>query len=269
MSTLRKEEKSTVARRLSDGFLMLGIVAILGGLVAVFVTVPVVLLRSARADETPALPPTKYPVASRAEAERKVAAFVPPPAPLAAPAPRPAIDDEGFIRHWLVLAPIPCRPPVSGPAELQRRQLGDESRLRPKADQKVKVSDRELAWKRVESPEFFIDFRRLAGDGPAEDAVAYAVCYLHADTDLKGLRLLMGSNDQAKVYLNGKAVLEVSLSRSLRKDQSRADDLVLRRGENILVFKVVNEKNNWQGCVRLTDSKGVPVRGVRVSPGPL
>ena len=46
----------------------------------------------------------------------------------------------------------------------------------------------------------------------AERSVAYAVCYLESDQARDGLWLQVGSDNQAKVYLNGRQVYQCRLS---------------------------------------------------------
>ena len=82
---------------------------------------------------------------------------------------------------------------------------------------------------------------------------------------MSGLKLQMGSNDQGKVYLNGAQLLVFDKTRALAKDQNTANDVQLRKGENLLVFKVVNEKGAWQGCIRFTDRNNQPVRNLQIS----
>jgi hypothetical protein len=36
----------------------------------------------------------------------------------------------------------------------------------------------------------------------------------------------------------------------------------------VLVFKVVSEENLWKGSIRLTDAKGQPLKGIRVTLDP-
>jgi hypothetical protein len=39
----------------------------------------------------------------------------------------------------------------------------------------------------------------------------------------------------------------------------------LKAGQNLLVFKAVNETLSWQGSIRFTDVAGQPVKGIRVT----
>ena len=42
----------------------------------------------------------------------------------------------------------------------------------------------------------------------------------------------------------------------------------LKRGVNVLLFKVVNETGEWEGCARLVDDASRPVQGLRVKMAP-
>jgi hypothetical protein len=306
MSLLHKDEKQSLRQRLSLWLMTGGIVVLLGSLVGAFVVVPVLLLQSSRrkeAEEQEAQHRAEAKTSSAPASEEKkpatpkvdpgIAKVAPPPKPAVpepakpakvepqqisvAPPPAPvspvvvkdasAVDPEGFIRNWLVLAPIrSAQLPFSGAQEIHKTQLPQEARLRPKdGDRASAPPDKERVWQRYTSPDFFIDFQKIVGAGRSEDAIAYAVCYVHAPQAMTGLKLQMGSNDHAKVYLNGAHLLVFDKTRTLGKDQSTANDVQLLKGENLVVFKVVNEKNAWQGCIRFTDKNNQPVRTLQIS----
>ena len=79
-----------------------------------------------------------------------------------------------------------------------------------------------------------------------------------------GLRLHVASDDQGKVYLNGR---EIYQSRQIRDIEwlDPVGPVSLKRGVNVLLFKVVNESGPWEGCARLVDDAGRPVQGLRVT----
>jgi hypothetical protein len=172
-------------------------------------------------------------------------------------------DDDGFIRNWLVLAPIPNGENASGTDALAKQFIPDEGKLKPKADEKVKIGDLELTWKAVDAGDYAINFNSVLGQ-QTEDSTAYAVTYVVADSEMKDLHLKMGSDDQAKVYLNGKEILKNETARPVDKDQDTAGDVTLDKGVNIIVFKVVNEKIDWAGCLRFTDKNDNPVKNLTV-----
>ena len=75
--------------------------------------------------------------------------------------------------------------------------------------------------------------------------------------------LAVGTNDQGKVFLNGKQVLVFEETRVLDKDADRVP-VSLVRGQNVLVLKVINEVNSWQACARFLRGD-VPVTNLRIS----
>jgi hypothetical protein len=176
------------------------------------------------------------------------------------------LNDEGFITTWLLLAPIPLEENQSGADALNKEQIKGEAKLQPKAGDKIKVGNQELTWKEYKVRDYFFDFNDFLGK-QTEDSVGYAVCYIYADNDMKGLKLKTGSDDQAKVYLNGKEILRQDQARALDKDQDTTD-VALNKGVNVLVFKVVNEKIDWSGCARFTDQNGNVVRNLKVTASP-
>ncbi len=187
---------------------------------------------------------------------------------MAVPQEESKVDDKGFIRDWLVLAPIPCENENSGADEIDIQQVKDEAKLKPKADEKATVRGKALAWRKVKTAESFIDFRKLVKEEEGEDAVGYAVAYVLADEEIKDLKLKVGTNDQGKVYLNEKQVFKFTETRVLEEDSDAVGGVTLNKGQNVLVFKVINEKNNWQGCIRFTDKDNNPVKNIKVSLAP-
>jgi hypothetical protein len=175
----------------------------------------------------------------------------------------PKPDDEGFIRDWLVLAAIPTPDGQTGSETLAKQQVPNEAKLKPKDGDKVKVGDKEYTWKKHKSESHLLDINGFLGQ-QTEDSVAYAVCYLVTEEKLPNLTLKTGSDDQAKVYLNGKEVFKYEEERAADKDQDSTPNLTLAKGYNTIVFKIVNEKADWSGCLRFTDKEDKPVKNFKV-----
>jgi hypothetical protein len=176
---------------------------------------------------------------------------------------RPIGSAPGFIRDWLVLAPLVLEAGQTGAEGLNCEQLLGEARLQPRAGQHVQMGDREYIWQAHRAEEPILDFNRLAGK-LSNDSVAYAVCYVNSATERNDLLLQVGSDDQAKVYLNGQEVYKYTRPRSLVA-LDPIGPVTLRKGTNVLVFKVVNEAVDWLGCLRFVDSEGNPATGLRIS----
>ena len=175
--------------------------------------------------------------------------------------------DPGRIRQWLVLAPIPLEEQSDAAAlrALDQAQIPQEAYLHPRAGDRIKLGQGELKWGEVR--QYLIGFNQLLGQ-QTEWSVAYAVCYLQSDADRTGLRMEMGSDDQAKIYLNGKEIYRNVAAREFVPDQDVVAGVELKAGLNVLVFKVVNETEAWQGSIRITDAQGHPVRGIKVTLDP-
>ncbi|HVF27039.1 MAG TPA: hypothetical protein VM943_02285, partial [Pyrinomonadaceae bacterium] len=56
------------------------------------------------------------------------------------------VDGEGFVRNWLVLAPIPAESEDSGANEIEKQQIKDEAMIKPKAGDKVIIGGKEMVW---------------------------------------------------------------------------------------------------------------------------
>jgi hypothetical protein len=173
---------------------------------------------------------------------------------------------QGFLRDWLLLLPLPWAAGETAAQALDRHQIPDEAQARPRAGDRVPLGGRELIWQEYRSPGAVVDFDAAARQ-MTERSVAYAVCYIESDRERPGLWLQVGGDDRAKVYLNGR---EIYRSRSSRTVQPLAAVGLVRleRGINVLLLKVVNEKELWQCCARLVDDSGRPAEGLRVRLAP-
>jgi hypothetical protein len=172
--------------------------------------------------------------------------------------------DEGAIKRWLVLAPIPLAANQSGTQGLDAEQIAGEGRLRPAVGDTSAIGSGELQWREAVREDVVIDFNEVQGQATPH-SVAYAVCYLRSETEQRGLEMLVGSNDEAKVYLNGKEIYKHPGARGFVKDLDAVSDLTLTAGLNVLVFKVVNDAGPWKGAIRFTDAQGNPVQGIKVT----
>ncbi len=176
-------------------------------------------------------------------------------------------DAEGFIRDWLVLAPHSIGD-NSGGDEIDKKQLADEAMPAAKDATSAKVGGKELMWEKHSAKAFYIDFKEMH-PSQSERVCAWAVAYIVAAEEKSGLTLKMNSNDQGKVYLNGKEVVKFTDTRTLEKDaEDTAANVTLKKGVNVLVLKVINEENNWQGSVRFLDKAGKPLTDIKVATAP-
>lgn len=183
---------------------------------------------------------------------------------VSAPAQTANPDAEGFIRNWLVLAPIAIDG-ESGATEIEREFLKGEATLKPKPGDKVGFAGGQGTWTAHQTSDYFIDFLQAFGASRGEYAAAYAVAYVIAEEDMS-VTLALSTNDQGKAWLNGKPVFTFSETRTLDKDTDKIP-VSLVKGQNVLLLKVINEVNNWQGCARFLKD-GVPVKNLKIAAAP-
>ncbi len=176
-------------------------------------------------------------------------------------------DADGYIRDWVMLAPIAL--PAGRPAGdlILEEQIKNEGAIRPKAGDTVKVNGKELTWQNVTASTKYFDLNAILKS--INDHVAgYMVTYIETDTEMKDVTMALGSNDQARLYLNGKDIYAVQDARILELDGDKGK-VHLNKGVNVIVFKVINEQNSWQGSMRFLDNTGAPVTNLRVKLSPV
>ena len=173
-------------------------------------------------------------------------------------------DDPGALHQWLVLAPIRFDG-TNGAAALTQEQIPDEAHLHPRAGTQTRVGGSDLVWREFHLDDYGLDFRELTGKTNTDWCVAYAVCYIESKATQPGLTLRVGSDDQSRVYLNGKKIYQYEDPRAFDPDLDEVRGVELKAGRNVLVFKVVNETKDWRGSIRFTDAAGGPVKGIRVT----
>ena len=174
------------------------------------------------------------------------------------------IDAEGYICTWLVLAPIPLKQGQEGAGALDEAPVKGEANLKPEAGDKLDVDGKDLTWKECPAKDQILDFNGLLGKR-TENSVGYAVAYITADADVADLTLKLGSDDQVKVYLNGKPIHSNDEGRPFEKDEDSVLGLSLRRGLNVLVVKLINEEEDWAVSARFVDKDGKPVAGLKAT----
>ena len=173
-------------------------------------------------------------------------------------------SDPGAIRRWLILAPIPLDIDQTYRSALETEHLAGEPALRPRPGDKTSSASRELVWRECSLQDYPVDFNHFLGE-ITRRSVAYAVCYVRVPTARKGLLLKVGSDDQARVYLNGQKIYENFRDRALLPDENTVSDIELKAGLNLVVFKIVNGVGGWGGSLRFADKDDQPIPDLEVT----
>lgn len=178
------------------------------------------------------------------------------------------IDADGYLAPWLVLAPIPLDADQPGAEGAAKAQIKDEADLNPKVGDKVEVGGKELEWKEAKIDDGILDFNAILGS-ETENSVVYAVTTVVSEDEKSDVVFKINSDDQVRVFLNGKQIHANDEDRPLDKDEDdTVEGLTLKKGRNVVVLKVVNEGGDWQGSVRILDKEGKPLKGITATTKP-
>ena len=116
-------------------------------------------------------------------------------------------------------------------------------------------------WRRVAAgPDGVVDLARQLG---GEDRAAYLCATLHSPRR-QPARLLVGSDDGVKVWLDAKRVHDRNVSRAITPGEDKIT-VTLRKGANVLLVKVFNAGGPWAASVRVIGADGQAVPGLKVT----
>ena len=175
-------------------------------------------------------------------------------------------DSDGYIRHWLMLAPIALPEGEGGAEAIFRQQIRDESSLRPKAGDKVTIGGKELTWQNITATTNYFDFTAVV-KAPGDREAGYAVTYIECETEKPDVIIAVASNDEGRIYFNGVDIYVWSEPRTLTLDADKGR-VTLKKGINVIVFKIINEQGNWQGSMRFFDKSGAPLKDLKIKLSP-
>lgn len=175
-------------------------------------------------------------------------------------------DSDGYIRDWVMLAPITLAEGRPAGDLIVEEQIKNEAELRPKAGDVVKINGKELTWQNITAPTKHFDFNAIL-KAVTDHAVGFMVTYIECDREFSDVTMALGSNDQARLYLNGKDIYAFQDARILELDADKGR-VKLKKGVNVVVFKVINEQNSWQGSMRFLDKTGAPVTDLKIKLSP-
>ncbi len=171
-------------------------------------------------------------------------------------------DSNGYIRDWLMLAPITAPQGRAGGDFILAEQIKGEAALQPKAGDKATAGGKELVWKAVTASTNHFDFNALLKT-MNDHAVGYMATYIECDQEMPGVIIAVGSNDEGRIYFNGVDIYAFTEARPLELDADKGK-VTLKKGVNVIIFKVFNEQNSWQGSMRFLDKSGAPLTNLKI-----
>jgi HEAT repeat protein len=108
---------------------------------------------------------------------------------------------------------------------------------------------------------YVLDLLKALG---GEQVVGYARTAVFSEKEQAAV-LELGSDDGAKVWLNGKLVHANNTARPITPGSDKAR-VTLHAGWNTLLLKITQNNLGWEFCVRFTQPDGTRLEGLRVEP---
>ena len=168
-----------------------------------------------------------------------------------------------FVRNWMVLGPYPFEREGYAGTESQAVieeasfVAGHEADLVAQEEGKSALGAQWKKFRPVPTSRFpqVIDLMHIYGR--MDYALAYLVAHVHSEKAVKGYSIYMGSDDYAKVWVNGQLVhTYAERSRAIGQDDDKIEGIALTKGWNRVVVKCVNLKATWGILMRFADEKG-------------
>lgn len=153
-------------------------------------------------------------------------------------------SSKGIIHNWKIVGPFPF---ASGLNEVYPPE--EELDFGKSYD----GMDKTVNWKSVKTGESgYLNFVSIYSENNS-DLVAIAYAYTEViSPDERDITLTLGSNDGAKVWLNGKEIYNLHIPRGAVADQEFLS-VHLKKGINRILAKVENLGSNWGLYMRTVD----------------
>lgn len=174
------------------------------------------------------------------------------------------VDDEGFIRNWLVLGPIGLADTASNHDEdnqkdfFSKEQFEGQFKAAPKEGDKVKVGANEMAFSTLNADAAVFNFTEQ------DNSMNISVTYVVAEDDIADVKLAIGSDDSSCWRLNDQEVIRVYEGRGAEQDQNKSQPVTLKKGVNVLMGMVINGGGPTGACARFLDKEDKPVKNITI-----
>jgi len=167
------------------------------------------------------------------------------------------LESLNFVETFRVSGPYGCKSCNNFSEKFPPEQISSQQLKDHKGPDKID-------WKTysVDRQSGYLDLKKYLK--PAERVCAYAFCTIASSQPVKA-QLRVGTNDMGALWLNGKKILSQNIERTAVLD----DDILpvdLLAGENAVLVKVCNTEGNWGMYLRVTDTAGNALSGLKFRP---
>jgi hypothetical protein len=188
--------------------------------------------------------------------------------------PSKAPDADGFLQRWLLLEPIskPNRTNTVFTGTYVRdafhtEYFPDQFTVVPRNGDKVTVAGQELSWHALDSTIFDVKLFNFAYglNKPTYGVIFWAVTVVESPSEMKDVRLAVGSNSASMWWVNGEEAAGLFDDRRMVMDDVISKRLTLKKGRNIIRGAVINGPGLSDFCVRFIEENGNPIKNLTLS----
>jgi hypothetical protein len=183
------------------------------------------------------------------------------------------VDENGFIRNWLLLGPILWENDanrlitdqfvVTDPKKPFQPQEGETKAIQPLAGEYGEGMAKTQQWTLHVDSDGDIDLASLYGE---IKGVVYAFTLVKSPKEQE-VTLLLGSDDGVIAWLNDKLIHFNGTARGRAADQDAVANLTLNAGWNRLLIKVENQGGAWGFLARFAEGKYLkPITDLDITP---
>ena len=157
-----------------------------------------------------------------------------------------------YFQYWLLCGPFP-NIKWQGRETDYLEPMGGELKVSPVPGDKFTAEDgRIMRWVKYASP-VLSKINLVDAYENNTDVLVYAFCQIESPQN-KRVRATFGSNDGIQLFLNGESVYKKYVQRSLIVDEDEIY-LDLKKGKNMLLLKIDQNKGDWAFSFQLPDEK--------------
>ena len=161
----------------------------------------------------------------------------------------PVPESGGALTQWLVCGPFSSVRNTNPAVGLETDFLRGEAEARPQIGEEIEWEEKTNRWSKYQIDGSAADFDSLFGH--SDHCAAYAYCVLISDISQRVV-FGIGSDDAAKVWVNGRQVYSFSGIRGLRADRDLFP-VELEPGGNHVLVKVADVAGPWGFVLRVHD----------------
>lgn len=176
---------------------------------------------------------------------------------------------DGFIKRWFLLEPIPVNGLTQNEVQamVKKDYFPDEYTVIPKDGQTESVDGSTLTWHAVDTNLYNVNLFHFGNalSKPTTNVLFWAVTIVNSPTEMRDVRLAIGSNAASVWWVNGEEVTGIYGDRQTVIDDGVSKRLTLKKGPNIVRAAVVNGGGATDFCARFLDAGDKPIKGLTVT----